>query len=245
MSDLEFFGGPDAGGESFDTAAFERFKERMKRAAAQLKALQKSEQRQKQTEDELIKILLKFIKSGKKKDQLILVTRLLEMNVPAGFIVSLLMISNKEIQDELKVSLLPESGLEKNQSLLLETFGETDIAKSADSSADYSRNLPDRYIGGEILPLKIKIAIANWINEITKRVGDNPRKVIKTVLDGEGMVQLTAIQLGSFCLREFMEQNEVPHKYEQIKDFVSFILSDIIGKAKEDLENRRELKEGD
>ncbi len=244
MSDLEFFGGPDAGGESFDTAAFERFKERMKRAAAQLKALQKSEQKQKQTEDELIKILLKFIKSGKKKDQLILVTRLLEMNVPAGFIVSLLMISNKDIQAELKVSLLPAAGQEKR---IIEKIEDVENGVAVDSvfnEAENSRNLPDSYIGGQVLPLKIKIAIANWINEIQKRVGDNPHKVIKTVLDGEGMVQLTAIQLGSFCLREFMEQNEVPHKYEQIKDFVSFILSDIINKAKGELENRKDLKEG-
>jgi len=107
MGDLEFFGGPDQGGESFDAAAFERFKERMKRAAAQLKAQQKTEQKQKKTEDELIKILIKFIKSGKKKDLLLLVTRLLEMNVPAGFIVSLLVISNKDIQEELKLTLLP------------------------------------------------------------------------------------------------------------------------------------------
>lgn len=220
MSDLEFFGGPDAGGESFDAAAFERFKERMKRAAAQLKALQKTEQKQRQTEDELIKILLKFIKTGKKKDQLILVTRLLEMNVPAGFIVSLLMISSPEIQAELKVSLLTPAGMET------------------------MRNLPDTYIGGKILPLKVKIAIAKWINEITKRVGDNPHKIIKTVLDKDDMACLTAVQLGSFCLREFMEENGVRHEYEQIKDFVSFFLSDIIGMAKADLEGKKELTEG-
>ena len=40
---------------------------------------------------ELIKILLKFIKTGQKRDQLLLVSRLLEQNVPAGFIVSLLL----------------------------------------------------------------------------------------------------------------------------------------------------------
>ena len=51
MGDLEFFGGLDTGGESFDAAAFERFKERMKRAAAQLKAKQKTEQKQKKTEE--------------------------------------------------------------------------------------------------------------------------------------------------------------------------------------------------
>jgi len=89
------------------------------------------------------------------------------------------------------------------------------------------------------------MAIANWINEITKRVNDNPHKIIATVLDNEGIIQLTAVQLGSFCLRDFLEQQGVPHKYDQLKDFVSFFLSDIIKKAQEDLKNRKELKEGE
>lgn len=232
MGDLEFFGGLDTGGESFDAAAFERFKERMKRAAAQLKAQQKTEQKQKKTEDELIKILIKFIKSGKKKDQLILVTRLLEMNVPAGFIVALLVISNREIREELKINLLPAaSEYSTQEGIIKETF------------SDEQSDLPDLYIGGEVLPLKIKIAIANWINEITKKINDHPHKVIKTLLDAEGVIQLSAVQLGAFCLRDFLEQNRIPHKYDQLKDFVSFFLSDIIKKTAKDLENRKELKE--
>ncbi len=231
MGDLEFFGGLDTGGESFDPAAFERFKERMKRAAAQLKAQQKTEQKQKKTEDELIKILIKFIKSGKKKDQLILVTRLLEMNVPAGFIVALLLISNAEIREELKINLLPSAVKEIQQGVVEESFSD-------------DNSLPDVYIGGEVLPLKIKIAIANWINEITKKANDHPHKVIKTLLDDEEVIQLSAVQLGAFCLRDFLEQNQIAFKYEQIKDFVSFFLSDIIKKTAKDLKNRKELKDG-
>ncbi len=232
MGDLEFFGGLDTGGESFDAAAFERFKERMKRAAAQLKAQQKSEQKQKKTEDELIKILIKFIKSGKKKDQMILVTRLLEMNAPPGVIVALLLISNTEIREELKINLLPPAESAMQEGIVKDTFKDEDTG------------LPDLYIGGDVLPLKIKIAIANWINEITKKVNDHPHKVIKSLLDDEGVIQLSAVQLGAFCLRDYLEQNRIPFKYDQIKDFVSFFLSDIIKKTKKDLASRKELKEG-
>jgi hypothetical protein len=221
MGDIDIFGGLDAGGESFDAAAFEKFKERMKRAAAQLKALQKQEKKQKKTEDELIKILIKFIKTGKRKDVLLLVTRLLEMNVPAGFIVSVLLISNPDIQQELGVKLLPAGETEK------------EVKKNT--------NLPDLYIGGEVLPLKTKIAILNWINEITKRVNEKPHRCIKTLLDEKDKVQLTAIQLGAFCLRDFLNQQQVTQEYDQLKDFVSFILSDIISKAAEDLKHRKEL----
>src|SRR5260221_3590095 len=100
MSDLESFFSNDNRSEGMDPAAFERFKERMAAAAAQLKALQKQEQKQKKKEDELVKILLRFIQTGTRRDIMILVSRLLEQNIPAGFIVSLLLISNEDIQRE-------------------------------------------------------------------------------------------------------------------------------------------------
>jgi len=246
MGDLEFFGGSDAGGESFDAAAFERFKQRMAAAAAQLKAIQKQEQKQKKSEDELIKILLKFIQSGKKKDVLLLVIRLLEMNVPAGFIVGLLLISNKDIQQELKLTLLPASISEQEKAIVSAhrdengaTAGKHDQTESAAQTE--TRNLPEIYMGDQVLPLKIKVAIANWINEIQKFVTDHPEKLIKTVLDPDDQVELTPIQLGAFCLRDFLEENKVEHEYTRLKDFVSFFLNDIIYKAKEELKNRKLL----
>lgn len=221
MSDFESFGGFDAGREAIDPAAFERFKERMAAAAAQLKALQKQEQKQKKSEDELIKILLKFIQTGKKKDILLLVSRLLEMNTPAAVIVGLLLISNPEIQQQLGIKLLPSGDVEKE--------------------IDQSANLPDLYIGGEILPLRVKIAMVSWISEITKKVDDHPHRTVKTLIDENDQVHLTAVQLASFCLRDFLEEQNVPHEYDQLKEFVRFFLSDIIGKAREDLKNRKEL----
>jgi len=220
MSDFEAFGGYEAG-EAFDPASFERFKERMKAATAQLQAIQKQEKKQKKSEDELIKILLKFIKTGKKKDILLLVSRLLEMNVPAGFIVSVLLISNQDIQEQLGLKLLPSGQVEK--------------------AVEGQTNLPDLYIGGEILPLKIKIAMVNWVNEMSKKVNDNPQRCIKTLFNQDGQVQLSAIQFGSFCLRDFLEDQGVPHEYDQLKDFVSFVLSDILTKAQQELKNRKEL----
>lgn len=221
MSDFESFGGFDAGRESFDPAAFERFKERMAAAAAQLKAIQKQEQKQKKSEDELIKILLKFIQTGKKKDVLLLVSRLLEMNVPAAFIVGILIISNKDIQDQLGLKLLPSGQVEQ--------------------AVEESTNLPDLYIGGQILPLKVKIAMVNWISEVTKKAHDHPHRLIKTALDPDEQVHLTVTQLAAFCLRDFLESQSVPHEYDQLKEFTSFFLNDIISKLVEELKHRKEL----
>ncbi len=222
MSDLESFSGFDAG-ESFDPASFDRFKERMKAAAAQLKAIQKQEQRQKKSEDELVKILLKFIQnaSNNQKDReiLLLVSRLLEQNIPSGFIVSLLLISYEKIQEELGLKMLPPGAEQEN------------------------KNLPDTYLGGKILPLKVKIAITTWIHEIQKQISENPQRLLKTAIDEDGLVTLSAIQLATFCLRNYLEQQGIEHEYEQLKGFMDFVLNDAMQKAAEELKQRKEISE--
>lgn len=222
MGDFESFGGFEAG-ETFDPASFERFKARMQAAAAQLRALQKQEQKQKKSEDELVKILLKFIQTGKKKDVLLLVSRLLEMNVPAAFIVALLLISNRDMQEQLGLQLLPSGEAER------------EVKEKA--------NLPDLYIGGEVLPLKVKLAMMNWINEVGKKIDNHPQRCLKTLLDEEQQVHLTAVQLGAFCLRDFLEEQGVAHEYDQLKDFVSFFLNDTLARTAEELKKRKELDE--
>jgi hypothetical protein len=223
MSELESFGAADTGGEGMDTAAFEKFKERMRIAAQQLKLLQKAEKRRKQSEDELVRILLRFIKSGANKDILLLVSRLLEINVPAGFIVSVLMIAYKDIQQQLGVKMLPEGDL------------------PVEDPGAGTETLPDTYIGGETLPLKVKIAIDTWVQEIDKRVAVDPEKHIKTLLDPDDMVVLSARQLAAFCLRDFLAEQEMKTEYQKLKDFADFLLQGIMKKAKEQYENQKEL----
>jgi hypothetical protein len=229
MSDLEGFSGMDAVGDGFSAAAFEKFKERMKAAATQLKALQAGEQKQKKTEDELIKILLKFITSGKKRDVLMLVLRLLEMNVPAGFIVSLLLISNADIQQELKISLLPAP----------EVIGQYEQEIKSGNSL-----LPAEYAKDQTLPLKVKISIDSWIREIARRVNDNPHKILEKVFEPDRTVNLTTSQLGAFCLRDYLESEGVPAEYSKLKEFIELIIGKILNSAEEELLRTKALGEG-
>jgi len=224
MSDLESFSGFEGGGEGMDTAAFEKFKERMKAAAAQLKALAAGEQKQKKKEDELIKILLKFIKSGQKKDLLLLVLRLLEQNVPAGFIVSILLISNREMQEDLGLKMLPAGP-------------EHDLPEDSDIET-----LPDKYLKDSVLPLKIKIAIDVWLGEIAKRAAEHPDRILKTVLDEDGLLKLPVTQLAAFCMRDFLEKEGIEHTYEKLKDFVDLMMEGIIKKTREQFENRKQIR---
>lgn len=224
MSDFESFSGFEGGGEGMDTAAFEKFKERMKAAASQLKALAKGEQKARKKEDELIKILLKFIKSGKKKDILLLVIRLLEQNVPAGFIVSLLLISNREMQEDLGLKMLPAGP-------------EHDLPEDSDMET-----LPDQYLKGSVLPLRVKVAIDAWLNEIAKRAADNPERMIFTVLDQDGIIKLPVTQLAVFSLRDFLDEQGVEMAYDKLKEFMDMMLEGIIKKTREQFQDRKQIR---
>jgi hypothetical protein len=226
MSELESFSGFDAGGDAMDAAAFEKFKERMKRAAAQLKAIQAGEQKQKKTEDELVRLLLKFIQTGNKRDLMLLVSRLLEENIPASFIVSLLLISNREMQQELGLKMLPSGPAH-------------DYPEDSDMET-----LPDRYLQGSVLPLKIKIAIDTWLNEIFKRASDVPHRILKTVLTPDGTIKLPVTQLATFSLRDFLEEEGVETKYESLKNFMDMMLEGIIKKLQEQIADQKEIKGG-
>jgi hypothetical protein len=228
MSDFESFSGLDTGGEGSDPAAFEKFKERMQAAAAQLKALQAGEQKQRKKEDELIKILLKFIKTGQKRDQLLLVSRLLEQNVPAGFIVSILLISNPEIQQELGIKLLPS--------------GEPVHDAGLGQSSPQKETLPDRYLGDNVLPLAIKIAIDSWIGEIVRRASDDPARILQTILDETGIIKLAVTQLAVFCLRDFLEEQGSPTEYDKLKDFMYLMLEAVVQKLKEQVKEKKQLR---
>mgnify|MGYP005669001197 CR=1 FL=1 len=73
---LENFAGFDQN-DGMDAASFEKFKEKMKRAAAQIKAIKKEEKKRKKKEDELVKILLKFIQTSHKRDLVLVISRAL------------------------------------------------------------------------------------------------------------------------------------------------------------------------
>jgi hypothetical protein len=222
MSDVESFFGADDRGEAMDPAAFERFKERMAAAAAQLKALQKQEQKQKKKEDELVKILLRFIQTGTKRDIMLLVSRCLEQNIPAAFIVSILLINNADIQNELGVKLLPAGAIEEEKARAL--------------------TLPDHYLKGELIPLKIKIAIDAWAHEIIERSQEYAHRIVDSVFDPDGLIKLVVLQLGVFCLRDYLQEEGIALEYDLLKQFVQLMLEGILKKMEEELKNRKLIR---
>ena len=198
-------------------AAFEAFKEKMKAAAAQIAAIKKEEKKQKKKEDELIKVLLKFIKTSHKKELVLLISRCIEQNIPANFILAVVLLSNEDIQKEIASYLMLKTSGDDEKSLTF--FGEADQA----------------------LPLKLKIEIDHWIKNMLSQAQESPQKLIKTsyeMKDEEKIIKSIIIQLICFILRDFLEQNKVDEPYEKLYNFSEFILKGILNKTEDFLDNQ-------
>lgn len=231
MADVESFFGADDRREAMDPAAFERFKERMAAASAQLKTIAAQEQKQKKKEDELVKILLKFIKTGKKRDIMLLVLRLLEQNVPAAFIVSLLLISNTDIQHELGIKLLTATSAQSEWEER-EQRTAPHVSSGHEKGDEVSVSLSQHDFKDAVLPLKVKIAVDNWAREIIRYSEEYANRILQTVLDQDGLIKLPVTQLATFCLRDYLQQQAVQLDYDILKNFIGLMLEGIIKKIK-------------
>lgn len=222
MSDLEFFN-PSEGGESYDPAAFERFKEKIKKNAAFIAAARKSEQKQKQKEDRLAKILLKFIQTNQKSGILMLAAKLLEENIPPSFILAIILLGNEEVQLELK----RETQLEAPQIEAPKAAAEFSLAtRFADSS----------------LPLKVKAEIDEWGKGILEAGSAVPFRVLETALTADGQIKRIVIDCAANVLDDFLAQNGAKEiTFDACFSFCEFLMQGVMQRLQKQIENQKEL----
>ncbi|MDP4008227.1 MAG: hypothetical protein Q8P68_03490 [Candidatus Peregrinibacteria bacterium] len=254
MSDLESFGGLD-GGEGLDPAALERFNEQMRENAAHIAALQKAQAAQMQQEDKLVKIILKFIQTSQKTELVVLVTQLLEQNVPAGFILSLIVLGNEDIQEAAGIKLsLPEEDMLRLQASENAKHGQSQNADSAESSNQLI--IFDSDVS--VLPLKVRIGIDLWSKNILAAGLGNPNKVLDSVympgmrmkaaatlsnnisndesISDDTLIKQVVVSTALFVVKEFMYTNKVEGQSARIYHFCFFLLKGILRKIEESIQ---------
>ncbi len=240
---LEEFIGFDQG-EGGSEGALEALKERMAAAAVQIAAIRKEEGKQKKKEEELLKFLLKFVKTSGKKEFVLLLSRVLEQNIPANFIIAIIILSNPEIHEEIGHFSLLRAGNAGNSS-------------SSEHDASISHALIFFDPKDETLPLKIKIELDNWIKNLLFQAEENPQKLLKTSYDitlkelpkewdfeetqyeKVEKIKSVLVQIITFVMREFLERHNLNEPYEKLYDFAKFIITGILNKTGESLEGRK------
>ncbi len=96
MSFSEGFDGGSEGGAEVSQEAVEKFREQSRKAAAQAKKDHQREEKKKGQDDVLVGIILQFLRTPKYSGFFLLISRLLEKNVPSDFILSVLALIHKE-----------------------------------------------------------------------------------------------------------------------------------------------------
>ncbi len=228
-------------------SAFEQFKERMKRAAAQIAQIKKEEGKQKKKEAELLKILLRFVKKSQKKELVLLISRDLEQNIQPNFVLAIIVLGNEEIKQALGGCLMLQGSVQEPEKL----EGEKD-EKSKESLTFFNKE-------DESLPLKIKIELDDWVKSLLLQASEKPQKLLDTAYQVEKIkieddtvfsetkykvkktIKQVTIQLIAFVLRDYFEQKDLEEDYEKLQEFAEFILKGILTKTQESIDNRKFL----
>jgi len=251
---LDSFLGLDAG-EGMSEGALEQLRERMKAAAAQIAAIKKEEKKQKKKEQELLKILLQFVQRSQKKDLVLLLSRCLEQDIPANFLLAIILLSNKEIREQMGGAsgfMALEPGQGTTDQVLL--GGEESHVPDPEDKALIFFSEED-----ESLPLKIKIELDAWIKSLLFQAEEAPQKLLKKAykieiikhktdsyfddprIEEKKYIQPPLIRLTAHVVRDFLEQNNMSEPIEKLESFSEFILKGILQKTKDAVENRKEL----
>ncbi|MFA6528563.1 MAG: hypothetical protein WCT46_03405 [Candidatus Gracilibacteria bacterium] len=237
MSDLELAGSESSeGGASAE--AVEKLREQMRKASAAIKAIQKEEGKQKKKEDKLANLLVKLIQSGggATSGVLALIVQLLAENIPAGFILAILILSREDIKKEAGEDLMlknyedPEQKMIEGEKVDL-TKDERKIFKKREKEME---DLEEE----EILSPKIRDELNEWGEMILAAGLMNPHKTLGTVLDSEKKIKAPVVQLAAFTLRDYFTMHGLEHDYDDMWDFTAAVLRSVmvkINKASKDV----------
>lgn len=213
MSDLESFSSYESVSQGSDPESFRLFQERMKAAAAQIKAIKAGEQKQKKKEDELAKILGEFIKSQRQShgndEFLVGISTLLALNAPAIFILSILVLNFPQLQKESGIKLL--------------SFDEA--MKAGGLGNDM---LPDIYLGRGKLPLGVKVAIDSWIQEINHSAGESRERITKNCIINKTSWHNDVVNFINFSILYYLEKNNLEMEHLLISKFVDLFMKGIL-----------------
>lgn len=230
MSDFESFVGMEEGeGGGVSAEAVEHLREQMKKASSAIKAIQREEKKRKKKEDNLAELLIKLIKGGgASQGTLTLIVQLLAENIPAAFILALLIIGRDDIKEEAGEDLKlknyddPEKKMIAGEKIDL-TSEERKIFKKKEKELE---DLDDE----EVLSPSMRKEIAIWGEAMLAAGFSAPHKTLATVLDENKNIKAPVVQLATFSLRDYFEHHGVEHDYDEMWEFSAAVLRAVMTK---------------
>lgn len=249
MSLDSFFGSESVDG-AISADKVKEFQERMARNAAAMAAARQQEQKQKKKEDRLAAILLRFIQTSARNDLVLLVARCLEQNIPAVFVLSLILLGDDAMQKEMGVELHLLGGQTRQASQGAGPAGalpagETVSMTDRVSADDAGKMVPFGQDGA--IPLKLRIEIELWTQAMWEAMAPIPERILKTAVefkeDPDAVTEPKAVvsQLAAFVLRDFFQAQGVDQPFENLKNFAEFVLKGLFKRLEDQVKDQKQL----
>ena len=234
VSDLNTIGGgmdfvPDQGaasapeqqGEQVSAAseqAKEAYREASKHAQAELKKLKKQEGSQKKRTSSLVDLLIHLLNMDTKDPTILsilnLIVRLLSFNISVNMIIAILSLYFSELEQAL--------AYEDSPSPITATMLTARLKKEL--AIEEAREFHQ-----EDLPLDLKNRINTWVSILVKTVtNDYELYGLDRIPHTQHPALPTVTQLSVFVLEATLKEYHIRGQYDELKDFVSFILGGIL-----------------
>lgn len=246
---IDSFVGFDSADGGISPEQAREYQARMARNAKHMAAARKQEKKQKKKEDRLFMILLKFIRDNKRNDITLLVSRCLEQNIPAVFILAILMLDNEELQKEFGIQFELLEGAESSSEQ-----NDPSAPPPAPAQLESSENttpLPNALVAfgdNHAFPLEMRIALDLWTKSIWDAVSPLPEKIFKTAVEfnenpkAEPESKEVVIQLTAFVLRDYFTDHGNEQVFENIKSFADFFMKGLLKRLKEQMKDQVQLE---
>ncbi len=236
FGDLENYNaaGGSEGSEGMSEAAMEAFREQMRSTSQQLKALQKGEQKRKKKEEKLAKLLTQFLqrKSGK-SDLAFQAAHLLALNIPAAFVLSMLLLGDRESQQELTMAAKEDDkGLEvevlSTDTQQRITLSEEDLGLIRTEDEEKSQAIID-----ELLV---------WIDMMYIQAKNDVMRMMKNAYDDNQKIHEEIPQFMTTVVNYFMTENGMSVSPENIERISETMLQKIFGMLEENINKIQQLR---
>ncbi len=250
MNGLDSFFGLDQPEGAISAEKVREYKARMQRNQKAMAAARQQEQRQKKKEDNLAAILLRFIQTNQRGDVTALVSRCLEDNMPAVFILAVLMLGNEALQKELGIQLEAHSDSPK-------ALGSSpDSLKSAVEAQETLESLENPETKGAMVvfgqsnhafPLKMRMTVDLWGKNIWEAISPIPERMFKTACirsdnpEADPQPKEIVTQLAGMVLRDYFHDNHFEAPPETLNRFSIFLITGLFKRLKDQVANQQQL----
>ncbi len=204
---LESFFGLDTEGSGASAEAREKFQEQMRESAKAIKNMSANQAAQKQQEDKLAKILMRFMKDASKSDIVFLVVKLLQEDVPGMFILAVLSIADPDLEKEI--------------------MAQHDKGEPIENSA--LTTVP----GEAFIPDEIKRELNAWGNGILASGLKLPGKTLHSVLTPDQKLKSLILDLLQFSLEEYFHRHGLDFSEDKIRQVALLSIQSVLIKLRD------------